>query len=392
MKLRNNFYQFLTMFLLLAPMMSSANIVAEYVRKLPRTFESAQRNEVKRDIFGNVISVNRRSYYLWNDVQRSRLNAALDLVSQRMLQPSILKCATDNAKVYYHDRCSAQINSEADYFNMTRRQLSGLLEQGFPNIHLVRWLDPNRKAGAVGNATVAEVVKVDNRGLNGSSVTGKFEVKIDVPFVDSIRDSQGIQALAGTIAHEMLHNMCHSHTDSYTDDNFMTVFGDCVQNAGTYVPRTPASLNLLGQFHLFDEGSRNPRGGVIRKAGIIVEENTVTLGPPHLTLALSATDPSKSLRIPTKMSFALAKGAWTVDKNLQSVPALVGHNVASLEQYSQYKVRRDLPFGLLLVNTGESWAPIRSGTVLSPGTYSFRINDQALGDNAGSIELWFYRK
>ena len=48
-------------------------------------------------------------------------------------------------------------------------------------------------------------------------------------------------ALAGVIAHEMLHQMGHSHKsgpDGYCDDNFITVFGDLVQNRGRYIQRT----------------------------------------------------------------------------------------------------------------------------------------------------------
>lgn len=83
---------------------------------------------------------------------------------------------------------------------------------------------------AAGRAGVCNCVKA-----SGSTLSGGFEISITAK---PDEQNWNVDVLAGIIAHEMLHQCGFGHkAGSYLDDNFITVYGDLVQNKGVFVQR-----------------------------------------------------------------------------------------------------------------------------------------------------------
>jgi len=113
--------------------------------------------------------------------------------------------------------------------------------------------------------------------------------------------------------------------------------------------------------------------------------------PPNISrVALDSRQPS-SITFNQRVFLDEVRGSWTVDAAKPRVPATTGHNDPQLEQWSAYKLDTRYPFGVIMVRSdGRQWSRLELGTVLEPGTYMFQINDTALGDNEGSVQLDFY--
>jgi hypothetical protein len=94
-------------------------------------------------------------------------------------------------------------------------------------------------------------------------------------------------------------------------------------------------------------------------------------------------------------SIVSVEGSWTVDANNYSpVSGLTGHtgsDAAKLAPYNDYKYYTAYPFGQLLMEVIGEVTPVTGPTriLISTGRISFRINDNGLGDNAGSLKVCF---
>ncbi|MBD1212052.1 MAG: hypothetical protein H9534_04710 [Dolichospermum circinale Clear-D4] len=90
------------------------------------------------------------------------------------------------------------------------------------------------------------------------------------------------------------------------------------------------------------------------------------------------------------------EGGWSVDARLYSSVGYKGHEGADAERlspFNAYKSNQSFPFGALLMElpNGEViWANNPGGELGSfpaNSTFRFRINDEALGDNGGSLKV-----
>jgi len=185
--------------------------------------------------------VNTRTITAWNDAQKARTLAALEVVADRMLDPAIAECGLSHAKIEHHEGSPFAITSWKVFTDAVRVQMAALLNRGFAKLR-IRIVETNEFSGQAyaGNY-------VDGRYLGGNnySVTGEFNIDLARHHIDTTTPT----ILAGTISHEMLHQMAHSHlegTSGYLDHNFIVVFQSCLENDGAYIPRTGSSLHAAG--------------------------------------------------------------------------------------------------------------------------------------------------
>jgi hypothetical protein len=348
-----------------------------YYRKIPFTFERIQRDEKEYDAFGQLIRVNKRSFDTWTQQEKMKLIQGLAILANQMLRPEILKCSIDNAKVYYVTGCNSKIENRADYEAMLSTQLRGLLNQGFPPLYIKR----ASMQGSAGEAFVGQFVDVRNASGGNYTVKGQFTVSIDASTVNSAHTQKGYEMLAGVLAHEMLHQMCHNHQKSYSDDNFMTVFGDCVQNLGKYVSRSTTGLapGFFPDFGCFKPGAIGGGG-----------TSPIALDP-STTVAVLESNRENVFEFRQKVRVMGADGKWSVDGvNYGKVDPFVGHpHSEALEKHAHYKVDKTLPFGVLIVKTSNGPLRVTTGMILNPGRYVFQINDTFFSDNVGKVNLYF---
>ncbi len=322
--------------------------------------------------------------------QQAKIEQALKIVSERMLSPRVYQCAKNNAKTFYSERCFYRAKSSSEYFHMTEMQLYALFRQGMPRARIQAFSPEMANEKFVGYAPIGDILQVRCEGGGVHTVKGEFQVSLNQREIEKYKTYQDYEMLAGTIAHEFLHNLCHSHTNgpnAYTDDNFITVFGDCLQYDGKYVSRNSTLLQLV------DPGSSTASGGKVAK---VQTEGDSLVVSPDMRLEVSARETAQPLVLTKKMRIVAVTGNWTVDqKNYPPVSPLEGHKDSALEQYADYKLQKQdtsgngWPFGLVLMKVRGQWNRIYAGTVLEPEVYEFQINDTALSDNSGSIILDF---
>ena len=88
-------------------------------------------------------------------------------------------------------------------------------------------------------------------------------------------------------------------------------------------------------------------------------------------------------------------GGWSVDAQNYSFVGSEGHSGAdadALTPYNQYKFDQNFPFGALLMGSGGGVLWIQNAESLNSNPFEavdMRINDEAFGDNDGSLEVCF---
>jgi hypothetical protein len=111
---------------------------------------------------------------------------------------------------------------------------------------------------------------------------------------------------------------------------------------------------------------------------------------------VSATAEWQTVNFDTPVSVVTRiEGGWTVDRVNYAAVGPQGHTGEAanrLAPYEQYKFNRDLPFGALLISlSGGRSSNLLAGVQLHAlvNSVALRINDRALGDNEGALNVCF---
>lgn len=240
---------------------------------------------------------------------------------------------------------------------------------------------------------------------------GGFEIEINEFALNrSINNPQGFgdyEEWSGVILHEMMHNMgfVHATLENASEEEMRKkAEGNVVYEAGWCVARSgkekePGSYRLTGDSSSgFYVDSGRPRTGNRPVPSNPETENPTTVQPSPC-FNVDSRAGWQSIVVPQGYyRIAGVSGGWSVDANNYALVGAEGHTGSAAEAlapFSQYKFVNWAPFGALILEDDSQIAAVNVGSEVIPPsgsrTVKFRINDndQALGDNQGSLQVCF---